>query len=165
SGIDGESLAPGAGSVFSDANATNAAFQAGFASGLTVADLGGQGHGPNYYTVRPNLLNPKFAEYNLEIQHQLGSRYSVGVNYVGNHGYDLMTVNTWHNIYCNPVVTPRALCPTSCPGPANTFGGLIGATQTDPRFNEISTLTNNGYSSFNGLTASFKMKPTHGFSG
>jgi len=163
SGVDGESLAPGAGSVYSDANASNATFQAGFASGLTVAGLGGQGFGPNYYTVRPNLLNPKFAEYNLEIQHQLGSRYSVGVNYVGNHGYDLMTVNTWHNIYCNPVAPAPA--PPSCPGPANTFGGLIGATQTDPRFNEISELTSNGFSSYNGITASFKMKPTHGFSG
>ncbi len=154
SGVDGESLAPGAGSVYSDAAASNAAFQAGFASGLTVAGLGGQGFGPNYYTVGAKLLNPKFAEYNLEIQRQLGSRYSVGVNYAGNHGYDLMTVNTWSNIYC-----------VACPGPANTFGGLIGATQTDPRFNEISTLTNNGFSSFNGLTASFKMKPNHGFSG
>jgi hypothetical protein len=154
SGADGESLAPGAGSVYADAAASNATFQSSFASGLTVAGLGGQGFGPNYYTVGPRLLNPKFAEWNLEIQHQLGNRYSVGVNYAGNHGYDLMTVNTWSNIYC-----------VACPGPANTFGGLIGPTQTDPRFNEISTLTNNGFSSYNGITASFKVKPTRGFSG
>jgi hypothetical protein len=154
SGADGESLAPGGGSIYADAAASNATFQSSFASGLTVAGLGGQGAGPNYYTVGAKLLNPKFAEWNLEIQHQLGNRYSVGVNYAGNHGYDLMTVNTWNNIYC-----------VACPGPANTFGGLIGPTQTDPRFNEISTLTNNGFSSFNGITASFKVKPTKGFSG
>jgi outer membrane receptor protein involved in Fe transport len=154
SGANGESLAPGAGSIYADAGASNAAFQSGFASGLTVAGLGGQGFGPNYFTVGSKLLNPKFAEWNLEIQRQLGSKYSVGVNYAGNHGYDLMTVNTWPGIYC-----------VACPGPGNTFGGLIGPTQTDPRFNEISDLTNNGYSSFNGITASFKVKPTKGFSG
>jgi len=165
SGASGESLAPGVpGSVYADAAASNAAFQSQFASGLTVAGLDpacatppvpancGQGFGPNYYTVGNKLLNPKFATWNLEIQRQLGSRYSVGVNYSGNHGYDLMTVNTWHNIYC-----------VSCPG--TTFGGLIGTTQTDPRFNEISDLTNDGYSSYNGVTASFKVKPTKGFSG
>jgi hypothetical protein len=155
SGADGESLAPGvAGSVYADAAASNATFQSQFASGLTVGDLGGQGFGPNYFTAHSKLLNPKFAEWNLEIQRQLGNRYSVGVNYAGNHGYDLMTVNTWHNIYC-----------VGCPGPGNTFGGLIGPTQTDPRFNEISDLTNDGYSSYNGVTASFKVKPTRGFSG
>jgi len=155
SGIDGQSLAPGApNNVFDSAAAANATFQSQFASGLTVAGLGGQGSGPNYYTIGPKLLNPKFAEWNLEVQRQLGSRYSVGVNYAGNHGYDLMTVNTWPGIYC-----------VSCPGPGNTFGGLIGPTQTDPRFNEISNLTNNGFSSYNGITASFKMKPTKGFSG
>jgi hypothetical protein len=155
SGADGESLAPGvAGSVFADAAASNAAFQSGFASGLTVAGLGGQGNGPNYYTFRSKLLNPKFAEWNLEIQRQLGNKYSVGVNYAGNHGYDLMTANTWPGIYCK-----------KCPGPGNTFGGLIGPTQIDPRFNQINDLTNDGYSSYNGVTASFKVKPTKGFSG
>jgi hypothetical protein len=150
----GRPLAPGPGSVFASAAANNAAFQSGFASGLTVAGLGGQGNGPNYYTFRSKLLNPKFAEWNLEIQRQLGNKYSVGVNYAGNHGYDLMTANTWPGIYCK-----------KCPGPGNTFGGLIGPTQIDPRFNQINDLTNDGYSSYNGVTASFKVKPTKGFSG
>lgn len=153
SGAVGESLAPGAGSVYADAAGVNAAFQAGFASGLTVAGLGGQGAGPNYFTVGSKLLNPKFAEWNVEIQRSLGSRYSIGLNYAGNHGYDLMTVNTWLNAYCK----------TCAPG--TTFGGIIGTTPTDSRFNEISNLTNDGFSNYHGVTASFKMKPTHGFSG
>jgi len=150
-----ESLAPGVpNSVYADAAAANALFQNQFSSGLTVAGLGGQGAGPNYFTVGNKLLNPKFAEWNLEIQRQLGTKYSVGVNYAGNHGYDLMTVNTWLNAYC----------PLPCATGA-TFGGVIGTTPTDPRFNEISNLTNAGYSSYNGVTASFKVKPTKGFSG
>jgi hypothetical protein len=153
SGAAGELLAPGPGSVFASAGASNATFQSQFASGLTLADLGGQGSGPNYFTAHSKLLNPKFAEWNLEVQRQLGSKYSVGLNYAGNHGYDLMTVNTWLNAYC-----PKCAAGT-------TFGGAIGRTPTDPRFNEISDLTNSGYSSYNGITASFKVKPTRGFSG
>jgi hypothetical protein len=152
SGANGESLAPGvAGSVYADAASSNATFQSQFASGLTFAGLGGPA--PNYFTMQNKLLNPKFAEWNLEIQRQLGSKYSVGVNYAGNHGYDLMTVNTWLNSYCKTCAA------------GTTFGGVIGTTPTDQRFSEISDLTNSGYSNYNGITASFKVKPTRGFSG
>ena len=172
SGANGESLAPGAGSVYADAAGVNAAFQAGFASGLTFANLGGPG--PNYYATENKLLNPKFAEWNLEIQRQLGSRYSVGVNYAGNHGYDLMMVNTFLNAYCKGFIAdtppPYDSANPPAPGreqgclPGQTFGGL-GTTATDQRFSQISSLNNNGYSTYHGVTASFKMKPTHGFSG
>jgi hypothetical protein len=152
-----ESLAPGtAGSVYADASNANAAFQGGFSSGGTLASLQAIDpgfNGFNYFSTNNKLLNPKFAEWNLEIQRQLGSKYSVGVNYAGNHGYDLMTVNTWLNAYC-----------VACSS-GQTFGGVIGTTPTDPRFNEISALTNNGYSNYQGVTASFKVKPTNGFSG
>jgi len=142
--------------VYADASAANAAFQGGFSSGATLAGL--QGIDPgfagfNYFTAANKLLNPKFAEWNLEIQRQFGSRYSVGLNYAGNHGYDLMTVSTWNNAYC-------AAC-----SPGQTFGGVIGTTPTDMRFKEISDLTNNGFSNYHGITASFKVKPTKGFSG
>ncbi|HEY6768394.1 MAG TPA: TonB-dependent receptor [Candidatus Sulfotelmatobacter sp.] len=149
----GELLAPGPGSVFADTAAGNAAFQSSFASGLTVAGLGGPGAGPNYYTMGNKLLNPKFAEWNLEIQRQIGSKYSVGLNYAGNHGYDIMTINPWLNAFCG-----------AC-NPGSTFGGVLGTTPTDPRFNEVVDLTNNGYSNYHGLTASFKVRPMKGFSG
>jgi len=173
SGANGESLAPGvAGSVYADAGAANTAFQNGFASGLTLAGLGGVG--PNYYATENKLLNPKFAEWNLEIQRQLGTKYSVGINYAGNHGYDLMMVNTFLNAYCKAYVAdpegPYDSTNPPTPGrqqgcqPGQTYGG-IGLTQTDPRFSEISSLNNTGYSNYHGITASFKMKPTGGFSG
>ena len=153
SGASGESLAPGAGSVFADAAASNAAFQSSYASGLTVAGLGGPGLGPNYFTMGNKLFSPKFAEWNLEVQRQLGSKYSLSVNYVGNHGYDVMTVNTWLNAFCK-----------AC-SPGQTFDGVIGTTPTDQRFNEIVDLTNNGFSNYNGLTTTLKMRATKGFSG
>ena len=42
---------------------------------------------------------------------------------------------------------------------------MIGPNPTDPRFSEIVDLNNNGYSNSDGLTASFTVRPTHGFSG
>ena len=142
------------------ANAANATFQSQFANGLTVAGLGGPGNGPNYYTMNNSLSNPKYLEWNLEVQQQVGNKYSLGLNYVGNHGYDIISINPWLN----------AACPTAPPGtfgcaPGQLFGGVIGPNQTDPRFSEIVNLTNGAYSNSNGVTASFTVRPTHGFSG
>jgi len=151
SGVLGaESLAPGAGSVYDEAGAANAAFVGSFNSGATLADIGSP---LPYYTMGNKLLNPKFAEWNLELQRQIGSKYSVSVNYNGNHGYDVMTINPFLNAYCK-----------AC-SPGQTYGGVIGTTQTDQRFAEVVDLTNNGYSNYHGLTGTFKMKPTHGLSG
>ena len=140
------------------ANAANATFQNQFANGLTAAGL----HGalPNYYTMGSSLSNPKYLEWNLEVQQQVGNKYSLGLNYVGNHGYDIISINPWLN----------ASCPTVAPGtfgcaPGQLFGGVIGPNPTDPRFSEIVDLNNNGYSNSDGLTASFTVRPTHGFSG
>jgi hypothetical protein len=40
--------------------------------------------------VDPNLKLPYVVNYNLSIQHQLGSNFSIEVAYVGNHGYSLL---------------------------------------------------------------------------
>ena len=153
SGVLGaESLAPGAGSVYSEADASNAAFQSGFASGATLADVGTPF---NYYTMGNKLNNPKFAEWNVEVQQLIGNKFSAGLNYVGSHGYDVMTIDPFQNAFCRT---------TACAA-GQPYGGVIGATQTDLRFAEIVDLTNNGYSNSHGLTASFKMRPTRGFSG
>ena len=152
----GQLLAPVPGSIIATANGSNAAFQSGFKSGATLASLQAQFPGFNpfsFYTMGNNLLNPKFAEWNVEIQQSLGTRYSIGLNYAGNHGYDTMSINPFLNAAC-----------VGC-NPGQTFGGQIGTTPTDNRFSEIVDLTNGGYSNYHGLTASLKMQPVHGFSG
>ncbi len=152
----GEFLAPGTGGVFADAAASNTAFQNGFSTGGTLASL--QAVNPNfngfpYYTVGNKVHNPKFAEWNLEWQEQLNSKVSLGVNYVGNHGYDILGINTYLNSYC-------AAC-----APGQSFGGIIGTTPADSRFLEVVDLNNDGYSNYAGLTASVKLKPLHGLQG
>ena len=80
------------------ANAANATFQNQFANGLTAAGLNGAL--PNYYTMGSSLSNPKYLEWNLEVQQQVGNKYSLGLNYVGNHGYDIISINPWLNASC-----------------------------------------------------------------
>ncbi len=148
--VAGQLLAPVPGSIFATANTANATFQSQFKNGITFAGLG---HGFNYYSMGTNLLNPKFAEWNLELQQSLGARYSIGLNYAGNHGYDTMSINPFLNAAC-----------VGC-NPGQQYGGLIGTTPADQRFGEMVDLNNQGYSNYNGLTATFKMQPVHGFSG
>jgi hypothetical protein len=132
---------------------SNAAFQTGFRNGATLADLQTSVPGfssPAYNSMGSKLLNPKFLEWNMELQQQLGTNYSVSLDYVGNHGMDVMTVNPFSNAYCKH----------NCP-----FGGVISATKTDTRFAEVVGITNSGWSNYNGLTGSFRFRASKSFQG
>jgi hypothetical protein len=123
----------------------------GFKNGATLQQLQASvvGFGsPAFYTMGSKLLNPKFLEWNLELQQQVGTNYTFSLNYVGNHGMDIMTINPFANAYCN-----------SCP-----FGGL-SSSAPDPRFAQIADLTNKGYSNYHGLTAGFRGRISKSFTG
>ena len=108
---------------------SNAAFQAGFANGATLADLQTAAPlftPPAFNDIGRKLLNPKFLEWNLEIAQQLGGKSSVSVNYVGNHGYDVMTDYPYDNAFCK----------SNCP-----FGGTIGTTTPWSRHARLNSRT------------------------
>jgi hypothetical protein len=125
-------------------------FQAALAGGLTRAQYcaslpaGLACRVPDMNDVAGGVKNPKFVQYNLEIQHTFGGKTVLSVNYVGNRGYDLFTTDPF----------------------ANSFGfGSLPAAATDRRVANVSTLSNNGISSYNGLTVSAVHRFTKGFSG
>jgi hypothetical protein len=93
------------------------------------------------------LLNPKYTEWNLEIQRTVGRTTVVSVNYVGNRGYDGLVFNPY----------PNTFSPTG-------FGNLP-TTPIDARVANVSSLTNNGYSNYNGVTFSIQQNNWHGFMG
>jgi hypothetical protein len=152
-----------AGSGYSAALASGAAFEKGFASSQTLAQIqaavaatGSTYSAPSYTASTTNkLLNPKFAEYNLEIQQAVSKHDVFDINYVGNIGTDILFVNPTANAY--------AYCATSGTGycPATGFPDLP-LTLTDPRFKAVSTLTNNGHSNYNGLVVSYRHQNGHG---
>jgi len=101
--------------------------------------------GPNFYTANTHMSDPKYAEWNLEIQHSFGSNNAVSVGYVGNHGWDELLYINGMNAYAK----------------SGVFGGLPAAP--DRRFGVVTQLTNGGSSNYNGLILSFTRRVTKGF--
>lgn len=102
---------------------------------------------PAYYDVSRNLQNPKYIEWNLEIQHSFGSRTVLSANYVGNRGYDELVRNPYLNAF-------------------DAFGfGSLPSAPVDPRVGEVEQLQSDAVSNYNGVTVSLQQNSWHGFSG
>jgi len=141
----------GPGGGFDLAATSNTAFHNAFASGGTYGSIKAQVpgfRGPNYYTVVPNFKNPRYTEWNLEVQQAFGDKTVATLGYVGNHGSNLAVQQNGINAYCS--VCPFGTLPTSAP---------------DPRFGRVRELTNEGISNYNGLTATLTRRLTKGFQG
>jgi hypothetical protein len=141
----------GPGGGFDLAASDNAAFNSAFANGGTLNSIQAQiptFSGPNYYTVVPNFKNPRYAEWNLEVQQAFGDKTVATLGYVGNHGSNLAVQQNGVNAYC-------AACPF----------GTLPAAAPDPRFGRIRELTNQGISNYNGLTATLTRRLAKGFQG
>jgi Carboxypeptidase regulatory-like domain len=150
----------------------NSIFNSTFAAGGTLADykaaalaaFGGTCANPDYNSILPSSVsNPKYLEWNLEIQQSIGQKTSVSLNYVGNRGYDLFVFNPYANAYAGGFGTFTGLPPTCDSTATPPIGPPCGAP--DLRVNNVDELTNNGRSYYNGLTASVTRRLTKGFSG
>ena len=143
-------VAPGPGSAAEFNANSNAAFQSGFANGATLAQFQAAVPGftvPNFATVASKIANPKFVEYNFEVEQAIGRRLSLSLNYVGNYGYDEGNQNATLNAFCKSKVAGH------CP-----FAGIIGTTPADARFGQILEINNHGYSNYNGFNPSVKFR-------
>src|SRR6202035_1794070 len=135
----------------------NGAFASNYASGgnlasyaAAAAPLGGclNAQGaltvPNLNDVSRNFQNPKYVEWNFELQHTFGSHTVVSANYVGNHGYNELAFNPTLNGF--------------------RFGSLP-ATAPDPRVGRVDQLYSGAVSNYNGVTFSIQENTWHGLSG
>lgn len=131
------------------ANSYNA-FRSGFASGATLAQLQAAVSGfsvPNFNTVGNELYNPKYYEWNFEVQQQMSNKFLLSLNYVGNKGYQELNETLFANAYST-----------------TGFQGLPTAAP-DPRFGEIRQLNNQGWSNYNGFVTSLRWRVTSNFTG
>jgi hypothetical protein len=141
------------GNVSAQAAANSIALSSGFAQGETLAQI--QAVVPKFappavFTAGPDLSATIYREWNIEIQRAIGNNMSASINYVGNNGSGELFENAGFNGYC-----PTSLCPAG-------YAGLPSAAP-DSRFGTVTELDSNGFSNFNGVTASFTRKMTHGF--
>jgi len=144
-------IAPGIpGGAFAQAANNNAALNSQYAGGGTLGSIQAilpTFKGPNFYTTSQHMVNPKYVEWNFQVEQALGSKFVASANYVGNHGYNELIQNPGLNAYT-----------TSLTGFANL---PIGAAP-DPRFSVVTELTNAGVSNYNGLTFSVTRRQTKG---
>jgi hypothetical protein len=141
--------APGvAGSVFSIASSTAASIVSGFNSGGTLASLSATNPTfapPNLNTMDPIIHQPRYYEWNIELQQDVGWHTVLSANYVGNHGVKEPISNYNYN----------AFCPGGCGS-----GQPFGTTAPDARFGYVQEYQSSGVSHYNGLVLSIKHSMT-----
>lgn len=159
-------LAPtAAGSQSSLVAAANSQFTSAYHAGGTLASLVAGNPlfvPPNIYNPDRQIRYPEYQEWNLQLQQGFGTKTSVSIGYVGNHGIFEPYVNGGQNGYCNS--SPLALFPAtpSCTSSlgASSFTGLPAAP-FDQRFGTIFEVSSEAVSNYNGLTASFTRRFSH----
>jgi hypothetical protein len=105
---------------------------------------------PAVSDVSRNLQNPKYLEWNVELQRQLTPNTLFSINYVGNKGYDELYTNADANGFAG----------------VGQFGyGIVPATAPDPRVGEVSLLQSGAISNYNGVTVSLQENFWKGLSG
>jgi hypothetical protein len=111
---------------------------------------GGCATTPTLNDVSRNLQNPKYAEWNFEIQHTVTPHTIVSANYVGNRGFSELYFNDYMNGFAGP----------------GQFGyGVLPTTAPDPRVGRVNFLESGAVSNYNGLTLSIQESSWHGLSG
>jgi outer membrane receptor protein involved in Fe transport len=147
-------LTPGTpGNMFGNASGSNAAFQSGFASGGTLASI----EAADPFFVPPGITSsdkrvrqPRYQEWNLEVQQDVGWNTVLSVNYVGNHGIFEAVQNQGVNAFADTTNFPTG------------FGGLPSAPP-DPRFGTVNQIQSIAVSNYNGLTSSLRHQFNRGF--
>lgn len=123
------------------AAASYKALSTGFATGGSSSTIGAAvpGFSAPSLAIAPNeVKEPTYAEWNLQIQHQISRTDAIILGYAGNSGYDEIITNPWVNAYSK---TP--------------FKGLPTAP-ADPNFQNVHEYYNGAHSNYNGASATYK---------
>jgi outer membrane receptor protein involved in Fe transport len=146
------------GNLFTQATLSNQAFLSGFSNGLTEAQIAATVPGfapPGFNAADLHSHIPQYQKWNLEIQQGFGSKTSLSVNYVGNHGIHELIQNQSVNAFCpvgqNPVCmnAPFADLPTS---PLDSRFGLVAQYQSAgvSNYNGVAVTLNHRFTGWGG---------------
>jgi Carboxypeptidase regulatory-like domain len=135
------------GNLFQIAASSNQSLASAFSSGGTLASISAANplFSPPSFTSSESVIHqPRYYEWNLEIQHQLPGNLVFSANYVGNKGQWIPLTNVGPNFYY--------------PGGA----GGIPTSAPDPRFGVVTQIESAGNSNYNGLVVSIRKPTSHG---
>ncbi len=142
------------GNLFGAAAAANASFAGAFANGGTLGSITAANPlfvAPNFTSADGEIRQPRYQEWNLEVQQDIGWSTFLSLNYVGNHGIFEPVQNPGVNAFW-----PVGLAPF-----ATGVAGLP-TVQPDPRFGTVTQVGTGAVSNYNGLTTSVRHNFTHG---
>ena len=134
------------------------------------------GHNPSpcdLMAVDPNLRVPYVINYNLGITHAFGSNLSLEVEYVGNHGYRLLSfadINQAQQGAANCLNTLTAAQAADACGPHAATDGSLAVQESRPYYTKFPFLgyiyqaTNRAYSNYNSLQIAVTKRMSHGLS-
>jgi hypothetical protein len=134
------------------------------------------GHNPSpcdLMAVEPNLRVPFVLNYNLGVTHAFGPNLSLEVEYVGNHGYRLLSFADINQAqlgaaYCLNTLT-AAQAADAC-GPHAVADGSLAMQESRPYYSRfpylgyIYQVTNRAYSNYNSLQVAVTKRMSHGLS-
>jgi hypothetical protein len=124
---------------------------------------------PNYTSIANQINNPKYLEWNFEIQQAFGSKMTLNLNYVGTHGYDNLIQNANLNASsfggAQFAQAPQGFFSCALTGGASGCTTGVALSGTDARFGAVRELQSVGISNYDGLVATFTRRFTHGFQG
>jgi len=114
----------------------------------------------NIFGTVPNLKTPRIQYYNATIQHELFRNNVITVTYLGAHGTDSLLNRSLNNrpVGCWDALNGVQLKTGNCARPFDSVYQLNGA----PNFAYIIQLTNDGYSRYNALQATYRQRDWHG---
>lgn len=114
----------------------------------------------NIFGTVPNLKTPRIQYYNLTLQHELFRNNAITVSYLGAHGTNSFQNRSLNNrpVGCWDTVNDEQLTTGNCARPFDSVYQLNGV----PNFNYIVQLTNDGYSRYNALQATYRQRYWHG---
>jgi len=132
------------------------------------------GHNPapcDILGVDPSIKLPFVINYNLGVTHALGPNLSLEVEYVGNHGYRLLSFADINQAqlgssFCTNSLT-AAQAADACGPHAATDGGLASQESRPfyskfPYLGFINQVSNRDYSNYNSLQVSLTKRMSHG---
>jgi len=134
--------------------------------------VGGQPAPCDLMAVNPSLKMPLIINYNLGMTHAFGQNFSLEVEYVGNHGYRLLSFQDINQApagaaYCTNSLT-AAQKADACAASIPANGGGSPIQEARPYFNKfpylgyIYQVGNNDFSNYNSLQVTLTKRMSHG---
>jgi hypothetical protein len=126
-----------------------AAIKSGFGSGASFNSLSAQiptFSAPSFFNQIGTLHTPRYQEFSIGLQQAIGDKSSLSLTYVGNHGIHIPITNPYLNSFS-----------------PDGFAGFA-ATQPTQVLGTVSQVYSGGLSNYSGLSATYTMRVTYGFS-